>query len=265
MSLFSFENKNVMITGAAGGIGIGLCDFYHLSGANILAIDRDKTGLDQFLHRHPEGSARFLACEADLTDGDAVGACVRKAADRFGPIDILINNAGAAAATALANVTPEAWAHDLAINLTAAYNCVEAVKAAMMARRRGVIINIGTVNSLLALGHPAYSAAKAGLVSYTKSLAIEYGPLGIRANIVCPGTVKTPAWNDRAQKNPAIFENLKKWYPLRDFPDPTDIALATAFLASEAAKMITGVVLPVDAGLTAGNPVMAAELTLERF
>ncbi|MFV3075482.1 SDR family oxidoreductase [Niveispirillum fermenti] len=255
-----FTAKNVLITGAAGGIGVGLCRHFLDAGARLLALDMDASGLDR-LATAMDGGERLRVVAVDLTDL----AAVRAAVAAFGSVDILINNAGAAAATALATLTPEAWAHDLGINLTAAYHCVEAVKPAMIARGAGVIVNIGTVNAMTALGHPAYSAAKAGLISYTRSLAIEYGPLGIRANIICPGTVRTQAWNARAERNPEIFTSLRKWYPLRDFPDPSDIAKAAAFLAGDDARMITGVVLPVDAGLTAGNPVMAAELTLEKF
>jgi NAD(P)-dependent dehydrogenase (short-subunit alcohol dehydrogenase family) len=263
-NVYNFNKRNVLITGAAGGIGIGLCRAFLDWGATVFALDRDAAGLDAFAAsaKHPEA---LITATVDLTDLSATRQAVNGLTARAGPVDILINNAGAAAATALANLTEQSWQHDLALNLSAAYHCVEAVKMPMLERGRGVIVNIGTVNSLLALGHPAYSAAKAGLVSYTRSLAIEYGPRGIRANIICPGTVKTQAWNARAQKNPQIFDNLKKWYPLRDFPDPADIASAAGFLASDAARMITGVVLPVDAGLTAGNPVMAAELTLEPF
>ena len=129
----------------------------------------------------------------------------------------------------------------------------------------GSLVLIGSVNGMQALGHPAYSAAKAGLISYTKALAMEFGPFGIRANIVCPGTVKTPAWQARVDKNPQVLENLKKWYPLGDFATPDDVADAVLFLASSRARLITGVALPVDGGLSAGNRVLAHELTLEEF
>ena len=259
--MFDFTGKTVMITGAGGGVGVGLVAWFIEAGANVIAFERNAEGFAALTLQHE----RLVRATADLTIFDEVVRAVAAATTTTGPVDILINNAGAAAATALTNLTPDGFSHDVAINLTAPYHCVEAVKEAMFARGSGVILNIGTVNSLLALGHPAYSAAKAGLVSYTRSLAIEYGPLGLRANIVCPGTVKTQAWNARAEKKPEIFDQLKKWYPLRDFAEPRDIALACAFLASDAARMITGVVLPVDGGLTAGNPVLAAELTLEDF
>ncbi|MEQ8699717.1 MAG: SDR family oxidoreductase, partial [Bauldia litoralis] len=110
-----------------------------------------------------------------------------------------------------------------------------------------------------------YSAAKAGMISLTKALAMEYGRFGIRANIVCPGTVRTPIWEHRVEKSPEILTELGKWYPLGRVANPIDIARAVGFLASDDAAAITGVVLPVDCGLSAGNIVMTREITLEDF
>lgn len=258
-----FSGRIVLITGAAGGIGTALCSHFAALGAQVLAVDIDAAALDASIAA--SGSEGVAAVPVDILDRAALRDAVGQAVERFGPIDTLINNAGAAAATALANTTPETWDHDVALNLTGAFNCVEAVKDGMFAAGRGVIVNIGSVNGGTALGHPAYSAAKAGLVSYTRALAIEYGPKGLRANVVSPGTVRTQAWNARVAARPQILAELAKWYPLRAFPEPIDIARACAFLAGDDARMITGVVLPVDAGLTAGNPVMAAELTLAAF
>lgn len=260
-----FSARVVMITGAAGGIGRGLCEYFHEAGACVLALSRDAVDLAPLRSCVAPHSSRFLTAHVDLTQYGAVIDVVGRLVAQSGPVDVLINNAGGAASTALSNTTPESFRKDLDLNLTAAYHCVEAVKQPMFDRGKGVIINIGSVNGELALGHPAYSAAKAGLVSYTRSLAIEYGPKGVRANIICPGTVKTEAWKARAAANPRIFDELKKWYPLRNFAEPVDIAHAAGFLASDAARMISGVMLPVDAGLTAGNGVLAAELTLENF
>jgi NAD(P)-dependent dehydrogenase (short-subunit alcohol dehydrogenase family) len=103
------------------------------------------------------------------------------------------------------------------------------------------------------------------MISLTKSLAVEFGRYGVRANIVCPGTVRTPIWDERASRNPEVLEELQRWYPLRRIVEPIEVMRAVAFLASDAASAITGVVLPVDCGLSAGNIVMARELTLEDF
>lgn len=259
--MFDYTGKTVLITGAGGGIGRGLCEAFLQWNAVVLAVDNDADAL----HAIADHGGRLRTSVFDVTDLAAVRQAVGALVAGSAPVDVLINNAGGAAATALCNLTPEGWSQDIALNLTGAYNCVEAVKSDMLARNAGVVINIGSVNAMLALGHPAYSAAKAGLASYTRSLAVELGPKGIRANLIAPGTVKTQAWTERAQKNPEIFASLRRWYPLREFATPGDIAAAAGFLASDVARMITGVVLPVDGGLTAGNPVMAAELTLESF
>ena len=160
---------------------------------------------------------------------------------------------------------PDSWQHEVNGNLNSAYYCAHAVLDGMKANGGGSIVAIGSVNGLGALGDPAYSAAKAGMISLTKSLAVEYGRFNIRSNIVLPGTVRTPLWKIRAAKDPSVLETLRKWYPLGRIVDPEDVANAVAFLASDAAAAITGVALPVDCGLSAGNIVMARELTLENF
>ena len=121
------------------------------------------------------------------------------------------------------------------------------------------------MNGVAALGDPAYSAAKAGMISMTRSLALEYGRYGIRVNIVLPGTVRTPIWSERVKKDPNVLATLQRWYPLGRIVEPIDVARTVAFLASDHAAAITGVALPVDCGLSAGNIVMARELTVEDF
>jgi NAD(P)-dependent dehydrogenase (short-subunit alcohol dehydrogenase family) len=257
-----FADAVVVITGAAGGIGRALCRRFSSDGAMVVAVDREAAALAALV---AELGPRHSAVVADVTDAVATQQSLSAAVRALGKVDVLVNNAGAAFAGSLAELDRETWRREIAINLDGAYHCVEAVRPIMIAQRAGAIVNIGSVNGLLALGHPAYSAAKAGLISYTKALAIELGRHGIRANIVCPGTVRTPAWDGRAQANPEIFAQLRKWYPLDRIATPEDVAEAAAFLASARAAAITGIVMPVDCGLTAGNAVMARELTLSQF
>lgn len=262
MDGYRFDKKAVLITGASGGVGQGLCRYFCERGANVMAVARNPELLRSVTDKLGKNCIPIVA---DVTNLSALNTAVRPVTERVGHVEILINNAGAAAATTLSELTPEAWRQDLNLNLTGAYHCVEVVKEAMFDRGEGVLINIGSVNSLLTLGHPAYSAAKAGLASYTKSLAVEYGPKGIRANLLNLGTIRTQAWNVRVEKKPDIFDGLKKWYPLRNFPEPRDVAAVCGFLASDDARYITGAIIPVDSGLTAGNPPMASELTLGDF
>ena len=256
-------NRVVLVTGACGGIGSVLCKRFVEQGDTVLALDVDAVALHGLVAQL--GAAHVTPIAVDLGDAAAVQQAVAEAVKTRGPVDVLVANAGAAKGLTLATTDAASWQRDIHLNLNGTYHSVEAVRASMIERQKGVLVLIGSVNGMASLGHPAYSAAKAGLISYTKALALELGKYGIRANIVCPGTVKTKAWQARVDKNPQVFENLKKYYPLGDFATPDDIADAVQFLASPMARVITGVTLPVDGGLMAGNRLMAEELTLETF
>jgi NAD(P)-dependent dehydrogenase (short-subunit alcohol dehydrogenase family) len=257
-----FKGKVVAITGAAGGIGQELCRYFGREGAAIVGLDRSEA-LNDFAEQLRADNISVDASVVDIADAGEVRSAMAAARSRLGAVDILINNAGVSRTPSLARTTPALFGDDIDANLNGAYNCTHAVLPDMKARRSGSIVNIGSVNGLAALGDPAYSAAKAGLISLTKAVALEYGRYNVRANIVCPGTVRTPLWNERASRNPEVLSQLTKWYPLGRIVEPIEVMRAVAFLASDAASAITGVVLPVDCGLTAGNIVMARELTLE--
>jgi NAD(P)-dependent dehydrogenase (short-subunit alcohol dehydrogenase family) len=257
-----FQHKVVAITGASGGIGQELCKYFGGEGATIAAIDRRDT-VTAFAEKLRSDGIAIQSAVVEIGDPKEVSAAFATFEAHLGPVDILINNAGATLSASLERTTPETFKDDVNVNLNGAYNCAYAVLPAMKARRAGSIVNIGSVNGLAALGDAAYSAGKAGMISLTKALAMEFGRYNIRANIVCPGTVRTPLWNDRASRNPEVLKQLTRWYPLGRIVEPIEVMRAVAFLASDAASAITGVVLPVDCGLMAGNIVMARELTLE--
>jgi NAD(P)-dependent dehydrogenase (short-subunit alcohol dehydrogenase family) len=260
--IVDFQDKVVAITGASGGIGRELCKYFGDQGAAIAAIDRSDS-VTAFADRLRSEGIRIESATGDIGDAGAVASAFARFAELLGPIDILINNAGVTTNASLERTTPDGFRDDVHVNLNGAYNCTYAVLPAMKTRRAGAIVNIGSVNGLAAFGDAAYSAGKAGMISLTKALALELGRYNIRANIVCPGTVRTPLWNERASRNPAVLTQLTRWYPLGRIVEPIEVVRAVAFLASDAASAITGVVLPVDCGLMAGNIVMARELTLE--
>jgi NAD(P)-dependent dehydrogenase (short-subunit alcohol dehydrogenase family) len=255
-----FAGKTVAITGAAGGIGQWLCRFFGGEGASIAALDRSEKVVE-LVEQLGRQSITAKAAVADIASADAVKA----AFETFGEVHLLINNAGVSRHPTLAVTDPKGWEEDVASNLNGAYACAHAVLPQMVKRRSGNIVNVASVNGLSALGDPAYSAGKAGMISLTKALALEYGRYGIRANCVVPGTVRTPIWDERKAKDPNVLKQLERWYPLGRIVEPEEVARVIAFLASDAASAVTGVVLPVDCGLTAGNIVMARELTLEDF
>lgn len=259
-----FAGKLVAVTGAAGGIGQALCRYFAKEGAAIAALDKSENVI-AFAKELDSQGHRMMHAVVDVGDMKAVATTFRMLADRMGDFDILLNNAGFSEHPTFARTDPSSWQHEVNGNLNGAYYCAHAVLPGMKAKGSGSIIAIGSVNGLGALGDPAYSAAKAGMISLTRSLAIEFGRFGVRANAVLPGTVRTPLWERRAAREPEVLAKLVRWYPLGRIVEPIDVARAAGFLASDAAQAVTGVALPVDCGLTAGNIVMARELTLEDF
>ena len=254
-------SRLVLVTGAAGGVGSSIVSKFCALGDTVLANDVSKERLKNL----DRVDGRVIKVAADITDAAGFRKVVTDAVRGLGEVDVVVANAGGASAPTLRKTTIDSWRRDVELNLHGAMHTVEAVRKGMMAKGKGAIIVISSVNALLTLGHPGYSAAKAGLISYVKALATEWGKFGIRANAILPGTVRTPIWQARLEKNPAIFEQLRKWYPLGRVVEPEDVAEAVVFLASDAAKAITGIALPVDCGLTAGNLPLASELTVEEW
>lgn len=250
-----FSGRTVLITGAAGGIGQALVAHFLAHGARVVAHDRSPSDIEKL--------SGIVPLISDLRDRATFDAGLADAVAKAGPIEILINNAGHAAAKTLALTTRESFDEDIDVNLKATFGVTMSVVPSMKARRKGAIVNIGTVNALGSFGHPAYSAAKAGMISMTRSMAVELGRYGIRVNVVCPGTVRTPAWQDRVRVQPDVLEQVTRWYPLRRIVEPAELARVVAFLASDDAAIITGAVLAADCGLTAGMPPVVEAFTLE--
>lgn len=248
-----------VVTGAAGDIGAAIARAL-APGHHIAAVDIDADGLEKTVSGLTADGfeATDLAC--DLTVPEEISAMAARAM-ALGPVTVLVNNAGAAASLTLHAMTADSLSRDLSLNLEAALNTFKAFESTLTGCGAGCVINIASVNGLATFGHPAYSAAKAGLVHATRAIAVEYGKYGLRANAIAPGTVRTRAWKDRASANPGVFDEALGWYPLKQLPEPDDIAAAAAFLASPAARCITGICLPVDSGLTAGSSALPRTFT----
>jgi NAD(P)-dependent dehydrogenase (short-subunit alcohol dehydrogenase family) len=242
---FRLDGRSVLITGAGGGIGRALVSAFQLAGARVAGADRDLALMDGL-----ELTSRLVF---DVTDAAAARGAIARLEAADGPPDVLISNAGFTRGETLDQVDGDVWVNELAINLTGAFHVVSSIAASMARRGRGSIVFIASVNALSHYGNPAYSAAKAGLVAYAKALAVERGEFGVRANVVCPGSVRTPAWDHRLAKQPDLLRRVRPHYPLGRLVSPEEVARAALFLASDASSGITGAILPVDAGLTAGN------------
>ncbi|MFI5757558.1 SDR family NAD(P)-dependent oxidoreductase [Streptomyces sp. NPDC051569] len=242
-----YDGYGVLITGAGRGIGEATARRLADEGARVLITDLDEQRAATAAGSIPGAVA--LGC--DVADRSSVEAAVAYAVERFGSLDVLVNNAYACSpdAALFEDEPDEAWARDLDITLTGAFRCARAALPHLVASGRGSIVMIGSVNGEQDFGNHAYSAAKAGLASLTRTLAGHAAPRGVRVNLVAPGTIHTDAW---AGREPALARAAAH-YPMGRVGAPADIAAAVAFLASADASWITGATLPVDGGLLTSN------------
>ncbi len=248
------DGKSAIVTGGGSGIGRAVCARFAADGATVVVADVDG---ERATAVAVEIGGR--AVQADVT----VAADVARMVADAGRVDVLVNNAGGGMSDDVLEIDEEEWEHDVALNLKSAFLCSKAVLPGMIERGGGVIVNIASVNGLAFFANEPYSAAKAGVINLTRSMAVRYGHHGIRAVAIAPGTIRTPIWQERVEKVPEIFEKLLRWYPLGRVGEPEDVAAAAAFLASDDASWISGEVLRVDGGLLAGNAQMARELVAD--
>jgi NAD(P)-dependent dehydrogenase (short-subunit alcohol dehydrogenase family) len=237
--------RHVLVTGAGGGIGRALVAAFLGAGAVVSGADREESLLDGM---DLAGRLAF-----DLADARATTDAIARLEASVGLPDVLVGNAGFTRADTLDQVDAAVWERELAINLTGSFNVATPIVEAMARRGGGAVVFVSSVNGLAHYGNPAYSAAKAGLIAYAKALAVERGAMGVRVNVVCPGSTRTQAWDRRFARQPELLDRILPHYPLGRMVMPEEVARTVVFLASAAASGITGAVVPVDAGLTAGN------------
>jgi NAD(P)-dependent dehydrogenase (short-subunit alcohol dehydrogenase family) len=256
-----FQDRVVIVTGGGGeGLGELLTRRFAAEGAAVVVADVNEEAAARVAGAVRAEGGSALAVRTDVRRADDVRAMGQAARDTFGTVDILVNSAFVTSDEALVEMPEEVWRRDLDVVLTGAFLCCREVLPDMIARGEGVIVNVASVNAFAYFSNDAYSAAKAGLVSLTRGIAVRYGRDGVRANAVAPGTLRTAAWDERVAKDPQIMERIAQWYPLGRVGEPADVVGPILFLASDQASWITGSVLTVDGGLLAGNPQMARQM-----
>jgi meso-butanediol dehydrogenase / (S,S)-butanediol dehydrogenase / diacetyl reductase len=246
-----FEGKVALITGAASGIGRATALRLGSEGAKLLLGDINEEGLAEttsLLAEHTESASMRL----NVADSDNCKAVVDRCIDRFGRLDILCNIAGIAICDNLTSITDEQWHRAVGINLDGVFFMCRAAIPHLIASK-GNIVNMSSSAGLVGQAYnSAYCATKAGVLMFSKSLALEYSGQAVRVNAVCPGLVKTPLTANFAMPDGADMALMGRLAPLLEGAEPDEIAAAVAYLASDEARFVTGIGLPIDGGQTAG-------------
>jgi 3-oxoacyl-[acyl-carrier protein] reductase len=243
------EGKIAMVTGAAKGIGAAIAEEFAREGARVALLDLEIAGALALAETLRAGGADTLALHADVTRSTDIGRALEAVLARWGRLDVLVNNAGGfAVIRATEEITEEEWHAILASNLTSAFLCARAVLPVMKRQRYGRIINLASVvgrgGAVRVTSH--YAAAKAGVIGFTRHLALEVGGDGITVNAVAPGTTATQ--RVLRARTPEETRRVAEAIPVRRLGEPREIAQAVVFLASDAAAFINGATLDVNGG-----------------
>ncbi len=251
-----FAGKVALITGSASGIGEATAKRFAREGAKVVVVDLNEEGMRRVVGEIQAAGGQASACAADVADAADADAMVQHAVDTFGRLDILHNNATSGAMSLIADMSVEAWDRTVAVNLTAPFLATKFALPVMIDQRGGVIVNTSSAAGVMAeYGLSAYGAAKAGVISLTRSTAIEYARHNIRANCICPGGVATPPTMALMAAVDGVRARIEKAHPIGRVGTADEIANVVLFLASEEASFITGTAIIVDGGSLATKSV----------
>jgi glucose 1-dehydrogenase len=238
-----------VVTGAAGGMGRAIAAGFTAAGAAVALLDRDAAGCESLAAELAGAGARTAAVGCDATDEASIVAAAEAVAARLGPADILVNNAGVLRPGPLASLGLAEWNTLLSVNLTGYLLCAQAFGRGMMERGSGALVHIASI----AATNPqprsgAYSPSKAAVAMLSRQLALEWGPSGVRSNVVSPGFIRTPM-SESFYQQPDVKERRERMLPSRRIGTPQDIADAVIFLASPRSSYVNGAEILVDGGL----------------
>jgi len=245
---FDLNNKVVLVTGSARGIGYAIAEAFGAAGATVIVMDITAEAVDSAVTRLTASGCKAFGYAGNVTDADGIEALFNQVVAEHGGIDCLVNNAGITRDNLLLRMKPEEWSSVISINLTGTFVCTQKVFKHMMRAKSGSIINIASVIGLMGnAGQANYAASKGGIIAFTKSCAKEFASRNIRVNAIAPGFIETEM---TASLPPEVVASYSKSIPLQRMGSPADVAKACLFLASEASAYITGQTIAVDGGLT---------------
>ncbi len=262
------EGEVAIVTGGGSGIGGACAVRFAAEGAAVLVADLDPERSGRVISEIETAGGRAAYARLDVRrEGDAADM-VAKAVSEFGHVDILVNNVGGGKGDdLLEELDEETWDWNFDFSLKPTYFCTRAALPELLRRTDerpdAAIVNLSSMNGITAIGLPAYAAAKAGVVMFTRNLAVTYGPRGVRANVIAPGTTLTDFWKPMVESDPEMVGRIADVYPMKRLGRPEDIANAALYLASPEASFVNGVTLAVDGGFTAGTDIFVKAATGE--
>ena len=243
-----FKNKVVMVTGSTRGIGKEIAVRFAKEGATSIILARNEPQARQVADEIQKGGLKADSFACDVTNLANVQEIVNKILDKHKSIDILVNNAGITKDNLLLRMSESDWDEVISINLKGVFNCTKVVTKVMLKAQKGKVVNLASIIGIRGnAGQANYSASKAGIIGFTKSVALEFASRGINVNAIAPGYIETDM---TAQMQDNARQKILKSIPLKKLGQAADVAGACLFLASEAANYITGQTIVIDGGMT---------------
>lgn len=250
---FALDGETAVVTGAARGLGEEMASALAEAGANVAIADVDIAAAESTATALEETGASATAVEVDVTDEEQVQKMVETVADRLGPIDVLVNNAGIAANASAEAMEYETWKRVIDVNLSGVFLCAKHVGRGMLDRGSGRIINIASMSAYnVNVPQPqvGYNASKAGVLMVTKSMAVEWADRGVRVNAIAPGYMRTELVEGVLEADPEMEQTWLENTPMERLGRPEDLRGLVVYLASPASSYVTGEIVRIDGGYT---------------
>lgn len=249
---FDLTGKTAIVTGGGRGLGRAIARALGQAGASVALADLNQKDLEETAGMVRESGGKAIAAVCDVSRSDSVNPMVARVVQEWGKIDILVNNAGLAWRKALLEEKEENWNRMLAVNLTGLFHCCRAVGPHMIEQKGGKVINIASTSGMEGeIGYTAYTTTKAGVILFTKSLALEWVSHNINVNAIAPGWFHTPL-TDPLTKDPVRFAEIMRGLPKGRLAKPEELGPLVVYLASPASNFMTGSIINIDGGQLAG-------------
>lgn len=255
------KDKVAFITGSSAGIGRASAILFGNEGAKIAVADIDQSGGNETVRIINDNGAKGIYISTDVTKPQSVKEAIQRTIDEFGKLDILYNNAGGSIPNdgPITEVSTEMWEKTFSVNLFGTFLCCKYAIPELIRNGGGSIILTGSITGLKGRGPSAYTAAKGGVISLTRIMAVDYAKYNIRVNCICPGFILSERAEKKLKESPHFPDDMRPLL-LLGFGEPIDISYAALYLGSDESRIVTGAILPVDSGFTAVGRIDEADL-----